>query len=123
MKTSNTDSTLTFEKFSKANCKRCEAADGFNHRVSDWTSAEWLAACIGELGEVAHVVKRMSRQRDNLAQVEYSDEKLKSMLAEEIADTIIYLDMLAHSQEINLGEAIKKKFNQKSEEIGSGIFL
>jgi NTP pyrophosphatase (non-canonical NTP hydrolase) len=123
MKTSKNDNALTFDRFSKANRERCEAVDGFNHPVSGWTSAEWLAACIGELGEVAHVVKRMSRQRDNLVQSKLTDEQIKKMLAEEIADTVIYLDMLAHSQAIDLSFAIKEKFNRKSEEIGSKIVL
>ncbi|MDA4845254.1 MazG nucleotide pyrophosphohydrolase domain-containing protein [Hoeflea poritis] len=114
---------LTFEQFSSANRARCEAEDGFNHQLADWTPSEWLAACVGELGEVAHVVKTIIRQRDNLVSSEIEDIELKRMLAEEIADTVIYLDLLAQSQEINLSDAIAEKFNKKSKEIGSQTLL
>ncbi|WP_104017815.1 MazG nucleotide pyrophosphohydrolase domain-containing protein [Roseovarius nitratireducens] len=123
MEEQKTDSALTFQRFSRANRERCEADDGFGHLVSDWTPAEWLAACVGELGEAAHVIKRISRQRDSLVESRFSDDQIKKMLAEEIADTVIYLDMLAHSQNIDLGAAIVDKFNRKSEEIGSSIVL
>ena len=123
MEKQKTDCALTFQRFSKANRERCEADDGFGHLVSDWTPAEWLAACIGELGEAAHVVKVISRQRDNLVKSNLDVDQIQTMLAEEIADTVIYLDMLAHSLNIELGAAIVEKFNRKSEEIGSSIFL
>jgi NTP pyrophosphatase (non-canonical NTP hydrolase) len=123
MKKVNKTSELTFEDFSKANFARCESEKGFNHPVSDWTSSEWLTACLGELGEVAHVVKTILRQRDNLTEKNLSRDELNKMLAEEIADTIIYLDMLAQSQGINIATAIFEKFNKTSNNIGSDIYL
>jgi NTP pyrophosphatase (non-canonical NTP hydrolase) len=44
--------------------------------------------------------------------------KLRQHLADEVADTIIYLDLLCASQGIDLEEAIKKKFNETSAKIG-----
>lgn len=123
MEKKKTNCALTFQRFSKANRERCEADDGFGHLITDWTPAEWLAACIGELGEAAHVIKTISRQRDSLVETDLNDDQIRRMLAEEIADTVIYLDMLAHSQNIDLGAAIVEKFNRKSEEIGSSIVL
>lgn len=115
--------TLTFEQFSKANKDRCEAPDGFNHLVDGWSEAEWLSAATGELGEVAHAVKAILRQRDNLIDAKYSDAELKSMLSEEIADTIIYLDLLAQRAGISIGDAIRDKFNAMSDKIGSTTTL
>jgi len=114
---------LTFYRFSCANRHRCEAADGFNHKLNSWSHAEWLAAASGELGEVAHVIKSILRQRDGLISSTDSAEKLNQRLGEEIADTVIYLDMLAQSAGIDLGKAITKKFNKKSKEIGSNELL
>lgn len=45
-------------------------------------------------------------------------EALTDKLADEIADVILYLDLLAASRGINVGQAIIRKFNQKSEECG-----
>ncbi len=91
--------------------------------VDDWSEAEWLAAATGELGEVAHVVKGILRKRDNLVSDVKTDDELKEMLAEEIADTIIYLDLLAQRTGVSVGDAIRKKFNHTSEVIGSDIVI
>lgn len=114
---------LTFEKFSQANKDRCESPEGFNHKVDGWSEAEWLAAATGELGEVAHAVKAILRKRDNLIANPKSDDELKSMLAEEIADTIIYLDLLAQRSGVFIGDAIREKFNTMSDKIGSSVKL
>lgn len=115
--------SLSFEHFSNANRERCEAPDGFRHKVSGWSEAEWLAAATGEMGEVAHVVKAMLRKRDGLISNTLSDEELQNMLGEEIADTIIYLDLLAQKAGLSIEEAIRNKFNTMSEKIGSQIII
>jgi NTP pyrophosphatase (non-canonical NTP hydrolase) len=118
-----THSNISFRHFSRANRERCEATTGFNHPVEGWSEAEWLAAATGELGEVAHVVKKMLRERDNLTSGTTPQTELAYKLGEEIADTIIYLDLLAQRSGVYIGDAIARKFNAKSDEIGSEIRL
>lgn len=45
-------------------------------------------------------------------------EELQAALADELADTFIYLDLVAQSQGIDLEAAVIAKFNKTSEKIG-----
>ncbi len=76
---------------------------------SDWSDAEWLEAIVGELGEYANLKKKVRR-----GDVSFEDSKEK--LSFELADVVIYLDILAHRLGIDLGRAVVDKFNKKSEE-------
>jgi NTP pyrophosphatase (non-canonical NTP hydrolase) len=110
---------LTFEAFSRANRKRCEAPDGFNKPVEHWSLSDWFTACMGELGEAANVAKKLNRVRDGIpGNGDISEAELRQMLADEIADTFIYLDLLAQSQGIDLERAVRDKFEATSRKIG-----
>lgn len=104
--------------FSVFNRRRCEASKGFNHKVSDWSLSDWMTATVGELGEAANVAKKLNRVRDGIPGNSETTPELEAALAEEIADTFIYLDLLAQSQGIVLEEAVVAKFNKTSEKIG-----
>lgn len=88
-----------------------DKADG-----SDWSPAQWLQAMVGEVGEYAN--KRKKFERGDLTQEEF-DAEARS----ELADVVIYLDLLAAQLGINLGEAVRDKFNAKSEQVGSRVRL
>jgi NTP pyrophosphatase (non-canonical NTP hydrolase) len=90
-------------KLRDINVRRCEQCFFPLHY---WNVLEWSGAMAGEAGEVANAAKKIHRDG-------YSDKKLKN-LADEIADTIIYLDLLAASEGIDLEEAIRHKFNTDS---------
>ena len=75
-------------------------------------------ATMGELGEAANVAKKLNRVRDGIPGNSESPDELQAKLAEELADTFIYLDLIAQSQGINLEEAVIEKFNKTSEKIG-----
>lgn len=79
-----------------------DASDG-----SDWTPAQWLQAVVGELGEYANFRKKF--ERGDLCQEEFDREARR-----ELADVVIYLDLLAAQLGINLGDAVMRKFNTKS---------
>lgn len=112
---------LTFDALRKVNTKRCESSQGFNHRIEDWTPNDWMVATTGELGEAANILKKLKRVEDDLPgnTVEETYEVLEQRLADELADTVIYLDLLAARCNINLGEAIISKFNRTSNKINS----
>jgi len=109
--------------FSKINRRRCEAKEGFNHSLGSWSLSDWITATLGELGEAANDAKKLNRVRDGIPGNDKSEDELREMLAEEIADTFIYLDLLAQSQGFYLQDAVLAKFNKTSAKIGYPVRL
>lgn len=114
---------MDFKDFSVFNLRRCEAKNGFNHSIGDWSLSDWLTATMGELGEAANIAKKLNRVRDGIPGNSETPEELRAAFADELADTFIYLDLLAQSQGIVLEEAVVSKFNRTSEKIGYDIKL
>lgn len=83
---------------------------------SDWSPAQWLQAVMGELGEYANLRKKF--ERGDISVEDFFKEAKK-----ELADVVIYLDILASQFDINLGEAVKDKFNEVSERIKCKIYI
>lgn len=105
--------TIDFNRLRQVNLSRCIQV--FNHQLDQWSVAEWGAATIGEGGEACNVAKKLLRVRDGFAYMNnMSVEELKKALADEIADMVIYADLWAASQGIDLGEAVRDKFNRDS---------
>jgi len=109
---------LTFVELSIANINRCEHLEGFNHSLSKWSLSDWMTATCGELGEAANVLKKLNRSRDGARGNKIGDEELKRQFARELADTVIYLDLMAQAAGIDLGNMVSEVFNAKSKEIG-----
>ena len=111
---------MHFHDFSVLNRRRCEAHNGFNKSVEHWSRSDWFLATLGELGEAANVAKKLNRIRDGIPgnADDETPEALAAKLADEIADTFIYLDLLAQSQGIDLEQAVIDKFNRTSAKIG-----
>lgn len=88
--------------------------------IKDWNSFEWSAAAAGEMGEACNVAKKLKRLDTGLKRrrSESKRAKLVAKLADEIADTIIYLDLLAMREGIDVPSAIISKFNRTSKEFG-----
>jgi|ERR1700733_927110 len=89
-----------------------------------WSTLEWCGAMCGEAGEAANVAKKMRRHDAevwNGHPTRYgilSRTGLKEKLAQELADTFIYILLCAAKENIDLEGAIVKYFNQKSREAG-----
>lgn len=109
---------MQFKDFSVFNRRRCEDPKGFNHELNSWSLSDWFTATAGEFGEAANVAKKLNRVRDGIPGNSETPEDLKKNLADEIADTFIYLDLLAQSAGIDLEDAVVDKFNRTSEKIG-----
>lgn len=105
-------SALTFGELRTANIERCKRWHPGG--VSDWSLSDWMTATCGELGEAANVVKKLNRERDGLAGNDKSADELRAMLGKELADTAIYLDLLAEAAGVDLAQAITDKFNEVS---------
>ena len=114
---------LTFNTLRCANITRLplfkNAKDKAAHSKpdgSDWSDAEWLQAVVGELGEYANLRKKM--QRGDIAGPE-----AKQALADELADVVIYLDILAFRLGIDLGQAVMSKWNRTSDKVGADLYI
>lgn len=81
---------------------------------SDWSPAQWLQAVVGELGEYANLRKKHERGDVDAA-------TFKREAADELADVVTYLDILAAQLGIDLGNAVMSKFNRISERVGSTV--
>jgi NTP pyrophosphatase (non-canonical NTP hydrolase) len=114
---------MRFQDFSTANRRRCEAAVGFNHPLARWSTSDWFTAVVGELGEAANIAKKLNRVRDGIPGNDQTPDELRAALADEIADTFIYLDLLAQSEGIDLAAAIVAKFDRTSAKIGYPMAL
>lgn len=97
--------------FRDAKGKLCHDEDG-----TDWSPAQWLQALVGELGEYANQRKKFERG-------DISAKKFRNKAAKELADVVTYLDILAFRLDIDLGDAVLKKFNEVSDRVKSPIYL
>lgn len=114
---------LSFTDIRAKNVLRSER--DWKHKLSDWSIAEWGNALAGECGEACNVMKKILRIDQNI-RVELADktrEQYVEDLAEELADVFLYLDLTAAAAGIDLQQAIIRKFNKKSAQIGSSIIL
>ncbi len=106
---------LTFNALRQANTTRqieWESGTSF--------SLEYLGnAMAGECGEACNVIKKLVRNRlgarGNTATV--------ADLGEELADIIIYADLIARKEGIDLGDAVRDKFNKTSKAYNLGVLL
>jgi NTP pyrophosphatase (non-canonical NTP hydrolase) len=110
-------SDLTFAELRRVNVTRCERWHGPGS--DPWTAADWSNATCGEAGELANVIKKIRRHETGAVnEGDPSMDKLLVMAAEEMADVVIYVDLLARYLNVDLAEAIKAKFNKVSVKYG-----
>lgn len=114
---------MDMASFSKINKLRCEHETGFNHKLESWSLSDWMTATTGELGEAANVIKKLNRIRDDVRGNKQSESEYKAHLARELADTFVYLDLLAQRAGIDLEESVIEVFNAKSMELGCSILI
>lgn len=68
----------------------------------------------GETGEACNIIKKLERERLGINGSRATVEQL----AEELADIVICVDLVAMDKGIDLDEAVKQKFNKTSEKVG-----
>lgn len=105
---------LTFDMFRAANAARC--VKWHPAGIASWSPSDWLTAVTGELGELASLLKMRNRERDGLPGNKFSPTQ--KQIADELADVLTYLDLLAEVLGVNLGQAAVEKFNEISERVG-----
>lgn len=116
---------LTFNTLRSANLERVvqfrDAKGRLSHPkkkggLNNWTPADWLTAVVGELGELANVLKKVKRG-------DFTLEEKRREIEDELADVQTYLDLLAASVQVDLGTATISKFNRVSKRVGSNILI
>lgn len=77
----------------------------------DWSLADWSNALAGETGEMCNLVKKIRR----------GDDIDVKEVGKELADIIIYADIIASQLGLNLSDCIIQKFNEVSDRVGSDV--
>lgn len=81
-----------------------------------WTGGDWGNAMAGEAGEACNVVKKLRRAEEGFkGTLDAPPAGLVEALADELADLVTYADLVAAYYGIDLGEAVRNKFNQVSQ--------
>jgi len=113
-------SGLSFNELRRTNLARC--VEGFKHPVESWRLSQWTNAMAGECGEACNLTKKIDHLLDALRGNKPDDRSIHTLseqLADEVADVVIYADLTLARLGVSLGEAVRKKFNEKSIEIGA----
>ena len=92
---------MDFKDLRSMNVARCTEVF---HALENWTPTDWSNAMAGEVGETCNLTKKMLR----------GEVITKRELADEIADVVIYADLLSARCNISLEDAIRNKFNEVS---------
>jgi NTP pyrophosphatase (non-canonical NTP hydrolase) len=116
---------LTFETLEIKNFTRCEQV---YHRLDNWSPTDWACAMAGEMGEACNEVKKLRRLMDDkqlwgTKEFEIQKDILIGKILDELADTVIYADLLATRLGGHIGKSIIKKFNETSDKKGTNIKL
>jgi NTP pyrophosphatase (non-canonical NTP hydrolase) len=110
-------SELTFAQIRQFNIARDKEVFG---EFGTWSIADWAVAFGGEVGETLNKIKKLRKAQGK--HVMYSPESVTvDDIADELADVIVYMDILAYQLGIDLEVAYRKKFNKVSEAIGSTV--
>ena len=107
---------LTFRHLRETNLRRCNRWHPGG--IEEWSLSDWAVAMAGEAGETCDVIKKLNRYRDGVVGNSKTEVELVQQLGDEIADVLIYLDLLAARAGVDLDEAVIRKFNAVSERVG-----
>lgn len=106
---------LTFKELQDACAKRLPLAFP---ECQTWSEADWIMATVGELGELANILKKIKRGSKKITKKTVKEVEL------ELADTITYLcGFLANCLGINAGEVTREKFNIVSKRYNCSVKL
>jgi NTP pyrophosphatase (non-canonical NTP hydrolase) len=94
------------KKFRQLNADRCKTWMPYSHRKN--LILHHLVGISGEVGELCNIIKKLDR--GDMVQT----ESVEQHITDEIADIFIYLDLIADLFDIDLQDAVTKKFNETS---------
>jgi len=101
---------LSFSKLRQSNVERQHEWDSDDQISLSYRGNE-LA---GETGEACNIIKKIERERLGIK----GSRATKEQLAEELADIIICVDLIAMHVDIDLEKSVRDKFNATSKKVG-----
>lgn len=93
--------SLSFERLKEANALRSNITFP---ACNVWTLGDWGCAVAGEVGEACNLMKKSRRGEPIPA----------DQIADELADVVIYSDLICSKMGVTLEDAIRRKFNEVS---------
>lgn len=115
---------LDLRTLREASVRRCEESFGACY---DWSPADWSNAMAGEAGELLEVLLPLIVKTNSICnltkKIQRGDDISLDEIGKEIADVVIYADLLSNRLGIDLSDAIRQKFDEVSTRIGSDIVL
>ena len=106
---------MTFNVLRGANRRRQQEWPGNDKADTAFRAIE----VAGEAGEVAEAIKKFLRAERGIK----GSTATKDDVASEMGDLLVSLDLLADSLGIDLGKAVREKFNATSEKYGMRTYL
>lgn len=109
---------MNFEMFRRINGERGARWHGEN--LAAWSISDWGVAMGGECGEALNAIKKLRRIEDSIPNLSEPGRALVTVdtaidaIGEEVADTVIYADLLLQRIGLRLEDVIRKKFNETS---------
>lgn len=86
---------------------------------ANWSLTDWTVAMMGEAGEFCNLVKKNNRLNAGIKDYKGETfEQIQAKMKDELADTFVYLILVAKAAQIDLEAAIIDKFNRDSEARG-----
>lgn len=125
---------LTFANLRSANIKRVGLFKNKHGDLahsepdgSDWSLSQWSNAVAGEVGEMSEallIAKHMGTICNITKKIDRGDftvEQARENLGNEMADIVCHVDLLALQMDLDLGEAVRNKFNEISDRIKCNV--
>ena len=109
--------TLTFDRFSEMNRRRCESYNGFGESLqpsSKYTLAHWALSIASEAGEVCDAILGYEGLKERRA------GKTREDIARELADVITYCDLAIQKLGLKTGEVLARKFDEVNARLPEG---
>lgn len=84
--------------------------------LEEWSVADWATAMAGEAGEVCNAVKKLRRIQTGARRASGPENEAEAVkqIGDEIADTFLYLVLLADRIGVDFEQAVRQKFNAVS---------
>lgn len=110
------ESGLTFNELRQKSTKRSQ--ESYDDILSNASLSYYGNALAGEVGEACNLIKKVERAK---LVGKFNDTIPASEIGKELADIIIYADLIATKLGLSLGQCVINKFNEVSDRIGSDV--
>jgi NTP pyrophosphatase (non-canonical NTP hydrolase) len=109
--------SLDFTTLKEASARRAARWHREHPFDGGWTGGDWGNALAGEVGEACNIIKKIRRVEEGYTDQTTPEDVIQLLndLGRELADVIIYADLVATMYSLDLGQCVATKFNETSE--------